>query len=113
MKKCTLLLFTTIFLIGCSKGDEKITPVCDGSNLTYSSGISAIINSNCNNSGCHNSGSSNGDYTSYVGLKGTLTNGNFNSRVLNRQDMPKGSATLSETQLNQLKCWVNNGYPEN
>ena len=113
MKKLTFFLFTAAFLLGCSKNNEKIKPSCDGSKLTYNSGISTIINSNCNNSGCHNSGSSNGDYTSYSGLSGVLNNGNFNSRVLNKQDMPKGSAILSQKQLNQLKCWINNSFPKN
>ena len=109
------LLFTCffVFLSACSKDDEKLTPVCDGSNLTYNTGISAIINANCTASNCHNFGSSNGSFTSYSGMLGVIGNGAFNNRVLSVQDMPRGSATLTQGQLNQLKCWVDNGFPEN
>ncbi len=108
-----LFIFSFFLLFSCSKDDEVLTPSCDGSNLTYNSGISSIINSNCTNSGCHNSGSSNGSWTSYNGMQSSLNNGRFNSRVLVKQDMPKGSATLTQTQLNQLKCWADNGFLEN
>jgi hypothetical protein len=107
-------LFLPLFLCfsACSK-DDVASVACDGSNLTYNSGVSSIINSNCNASGCHNSGSSNGSFTSFSGLQGVIGNGTFNSRVLSKQDMPQGSATLSQSQLNSLKCWVDNGFPEN
>jgi hypothetical protein len=111
--KALLVLFSFLLFFSCSKDDEKITPVCDGSNLTYNSGIAAIINANCTASNCHNSGSANGSWTSYAGMQGVISSGAFNSRVLSLQDMPRGSATLSQGQLNQLKCWVDNGYPEN
>ena len=116
MRFLSIVIFFSVFaLFGCSKDDEKetLTVACDGSNLVYNSGISAIINSNCNASGCHNSGSSHGDFTTYSGLQGFTTNGSFNNRVINLQDMPQGSATLTQSQLNKLKCWVDNGFPEN
>lgn len=112
-QKLLFISFLIVAFFSCKK-DDKITGIaCDGSNLTYNTGISAIINANCNNSNCHNSGSSNGSFTSYAGLQGVIGNGKFNNRVLVSQDMPKGSATLTKNQLNKLKCWVNNGFPEN
>jgi hypothetical protein len=108
-----LLFITLVFcFFACSKDDVNSVE-CDGSNLTYNSGVSSIINSNCNASGCHNSGSPNGNFTSFSGLQGVIGNGTFNSRVLTKQDMPQGSATLTQSQLNKLKCWVDNGFPEN
>lgn len=97
-------------LFSCSKDDEAIE--CDGSNLTYNSGISSIINSNCNASGCHGNASSNGDFTSYANLQGVINNGRFNNRVLITKDMPQGSS-LTDGQLSQIKCWADNGFPEN
>ena len=104
----TLIFITLLF--SCSK-DESKTVECDGSNLTYDSGIATIINTSCNSSGCHGANSSNGVFTSFAGLAGAIKNGSFNNRVINKQDMPKGSS-LSQTQLNQIKCWIDNGYPE-
>lgn len=109
-QKNLVFLLSVLMLIGCSK-DETKTAECDNSNLTYNSGISTIINNNCNTSGCHGAGSSNGVFTSYSGLTSVIGNGKFNDRVINKQDMPQGSS-LNQTQLNQLKCWVDNNYPE-
>ena len=100
--------------LGCSKDEKKVVGIsCDGSNLTYNSGISAIINANCNNSNCHNSNSPHGDFTTFAGMQGVISNGTFNNSVLVKQDMPQGAATLTPSQLNKLKCWVDNGFPEN
>ena len=109
-----LFLILIFLLASCSKDDEIVSGItCDGSNLGYNSGISAIINSNCNSSNCHNSGSVHGDFTTYTGMSVVLRNGSFNNRVLVVQNMPQGSATLTKSQLNKLKCWVDNGFPEN
>ena len=112
MKISKTILSLTILTVmnSCSKDDTR-TAKCDGSNLTYISGVSTIINTNCNSSSCHGAGSSNGVFTSYAGLSGAISNGSFNSRVIDKQDMPQGSE-LSQPQLNQLQCWVDNGYPE-
>lgn len=108
------LVFLFILSSGCSKDEEKTTETaCDNSNLTYNSGVSSIINASCNASNCHNTGSPHGGFTSYSGLQPTFSNGSFNNRVLVSQDMPQGSATLSQDQLNKIKCWVDNGFPEN
>ena len=106
--------FLLITFFSCSKDEEKTTAlVCDGSNLTYNSGISSIINSNCNASNCHNAGSPHGGFVSYVGLQSVISSGVFNTRVLVIQDMPQGSAILTQNQLSKLKCWVDNDCPEN
>ena len=111
--RLTLLTSFFILIFACSK-DKKVSGItCDGSNLAYNTGVSDIINSNCNSSGCHNSGSQHGSFTSFSGLQGVIASGAFNSQVLIDQAMPQGSATLTKSQLDKLKCWVDNGYPEN
>ncbi|MCB0400608.1 MAG: hypothetical protein KDD41_00845 [Flavobacteriales bacterium] len=107
-----LCLILSLFFLACSKEENKTTGItCDGSNLTYNSGIASIINSNCTSSNCHGNNSSVGDFTSYNGLKTVINNGQFNSTVLVSKSMPRGSK-LSDSQLSKLKCWVDNGYPE-
>lgn len=96
-------LLSTVVLFACKK-EEKFEPVCDGSSPTYDSDISAIISQNC--VGCHSS------YASYSGLSSTFSNGDFEREVLNDQTMPQ-SGSLSEAQLNEIKCWAENGFPEN
>ena len=97
-------------LISCKK--DTVSPTCDGTNSTYTSNIKTIIDNNCLSSGCHGSGSSNGDFTTYEGLKTYCDNGKFQSQVLDNQTMPKGSS-LSSDQLNKIQCWIDNGYPKN
>ncbi|GAB5416825.1 MAG: hypothetical protein Crog4KO_16910 [Crocinitomicaceae bacterium] len=96
-------LTCTAVLFACKKEDNFV-PVCDGSAPTYDADISAIITQNC--VGCHSS------YASYSGLSSDLSNGNFEREVLNEQTMPQGGS-LSNAQLNQIKCWAENGFPEN
>jgi len=109
IKQFILLSGITIFTISCNKTPE-FTPTCDGSTPTYDADISLILQQNCNQ--CHGSGSSNGDYSSYSGLSNVISNGDFEKEVLTNQSMPQNSS-LSEAQLNTIKCWIENGYPEN
>jgi len=83
-----------------------MTVICDGSSPTYTSRIKAIINSNCTSSGCHPS------YSTYAGLAGILGNGQFEREVLTNQSMPK-NGNLSADELSKIKCWIENGHPEN
>lgn len=98
-----VVLLAGTILIACKK-DDKFVPVCDGSNPTYDANIATIINQNCVS--CHS------QYNTYSGLSNIINSGAFEREVLNDQTMPQGS-NLSEAQLNQIKCWVENGYPEN
>ena len=112
MKKIAFIGLVITLITSCNK-KRDFTPVCDGTSPTYDSFVSLLVASNCSTSGCHGSGSSNGDFTSYTGLSSVTTNGKFEQEVLTNQSMPQGSSTLSESDLNKLKCWVENGFPEN
>jgi len=90
---------------GCRK-DKPEEIVCDGSTPTYTGQIRAIINSNCTSSACHPG------FTTYSGLQSVVQNGMFAREVLERRSMPR-NGKLSTQALVQIKCWVENGYPEN
>ena len=111
MKTKQLLLISSLLLlaISCNKKDAFVA-VCDGSNPTYDANVQTIIQQNCIQ--CHGSGSSNGDFSTYAGLSSVTTNGKFEKEVLTDQTMPQ-SGPLSEAEQNKLKCWVENGFPEN
>ena len=106
----TLIFCSVLIVHSCKK--DTLTPVCDGSNLTYNSGINTIINTSCLGSSCHTTSNSRGDFTTYAGLKPKLDNGTFKKRVLEKQSMPKGS-TLTQDEINKIQCWADNNYPEN
>jgi hypothetical protein len=110
VKKLLLVPLALMLLIACKKGDNKHIAECDGSAPTYVSDVQAIITANCN--GCHGSGSSHGDFSTYAGLSTVTTNGKFQQKVLDDQSMPT-SGPLNSSDLDKLKCWVENGFPEN
>lgn len=111
MKKLLIPLAVCVTLIGVScKKNNKVTATCDGSQPTYNGYVAGVISGNC--AGCHGPGSSNGDYSTYSKLSSITNNGTFEKVVLTNQTMPQ-SGSLSQDQLNKLKCWVENGFPEN
>jgi len=109
-------LFSLFVLSSCQ--DEEPDP-CDDLNATYNGAVKAIIDVNCATSGCHSGPGANTfiptnaqDYTSFIGIDGSLNNGFFTTRVLEVMDMPIGS-TLTTNQIEILTCWKDAGFPEN
>jgi hypothetical protein len=110
--KTTYLFFAFALIaiaVSCNKTAE-FTPECDGSTPTYDADISLIIQQSC--TPCHASGGSNDNYMTYSNMSSIISNGKFEKEVLTQQSMPQNSS-LTEAQLNKIKCWVENGYPEN
>lgn len=108
-----LLFVLLVILLGnACKKDEYKNLDCSSISSTYSASIKPIINSNCTLSGCHNAGSSNGDYTTYNGLKTIADNRKLEDRVLNKKDMPSSNG-LSLDLRKKIKCWIEAGAPNN
>ena len=100
-----------VMILSCrsDKGTlPKPLPTCDTSKICYCSKIKALVDKECNTSGCHNSGSSNGDYTTYAGIKAKATDGTLNTRVLVDQDMPPAGA-LPQPEMDLIDQWVKAG----
>ena len=110
MKCICILGIIALTIVACSK--ELVTPVCDGSKPVYNTDIKSIIDATCLSVGCHNTNSKNGDWTTYNKLKPVLDNGSFKNRIITKQDMPKGGS-LSQSEINLMQCWIDNGYTEN
>jgi len=107
---CFYLVVLLPLVVGCK--DKKLTPSCNGDSPTYDNGISAIINAECNGTTCHATGASQAEFTSYAGMALSLSNGNFEKKVLIDQTMPRNDF-LTQDQIDLIQCWVDNGYPEN
>ncbi|MDP4797829.1 MAG: hypothetical protein NWR50_03110 [Crocinitomicaceae bacterium] len=103
MKKLFLPVLVISTFTFCKKSKNNITPVCDGSNPTYTNFVADLIASKC--ASCH-------DYSTYAKLSAITSNGQFTNTVLTDQTMPKNNS-ISEADLNKLQCWVENGFPEN
>ena len=102
----SLLVIIIMILNSCKKKDKV-----DCSIVTYSGTISQIISGNCTNTGCHGASSSNGDFTTYAGLKTVADNGSLHTRVVSKKDMPPGG--LSSENIQKINCWIENGAPNN
>lgn len=124
MKKIILvavpLIFTVIIFAACSKSDSTtgggggggITANCTGITPKFAADVQPIINTVCSiNSNCHAGGSSNagGPFTNYTEVNAKKSN--IKAAVLAGR-MPQ-SGTISQTQINALICWIDNGAPNN
>ena len=79
---------------------------------TYDEAIREIVRNKCNFSGCHDGASGVGNYNTYLGILRTLENGEFRRQVVVSKSMPQ-TGSLTEEEFELLKCWSENGYPEN
>lgn len=84
--------------------------------ITYNNTIKTIYNANCSLSGCHN-GSINQkgyNYSTYAASKQFSLAPYKNTLLsqLNSGSMPQGRPKLSQTQIDNITTWINNGCPE-
>jgi hypothetical protein len=89
---------------------------CDTSNVTYSGTMAPLMQTYCN--GCHSGASPDGgiDLTNYTGVSGAAIDGSLYGSVIHNSNwsaMPKNSAQLPQCKIDQIRIWVNSGYPNN
>jgi uncharacterized membrane protein len=101
MRNYILAISSTILLL-TSCGKQEV--VCDGSTRTYDADIKVIIDDNCVS--CHSS------YDTYSGVMTDVDNGSFETEVISRQSMPR-EGDLTRDELTKIKCWLEQGAPEN
>jgi hypothetical protein len=112
MKAFILPICLALLIISCNKEETLETVDCSKLNSSFSSNIKPIIIANCTATGCHNSNSSNGDLTTYAGIKKMSDNGTLTNRVLVQQNMPP-TGPLPLNNLKLIKCWINSNAPDN
>ena len=111
MQKAFVLICCS-FLASCTYDQEDVNPVASCSGISFSKDISPIIAGRCAISGCHVSWFPPGNFTVFDSLKIKIDNGTFMLRVIDLKSMPPRSA-LSETDLNKIQCWLENGALNN
>ena len=84
---------------------------CSSVPAKFSADVNPIIQNSCAISGCHGSGSSNGpgSLLTFDQIKNAASQ--VKSAVVTKA-MPQGS-TLSNTQIQTISCWVDNGALNN
>jgi hypothetical protein len=113
-----LVLFMVTFFNSCYYDKEDyLYPVrgveCDTTNVTYNLSIKPIFDNNC--VGCHGSGST-FNFDGYSSLNNYLSTNSQkllnNINFTSSQPMPQ-SGKLNECYLNQIRIWIQAGYPNN
>lgn len=112
------ILLPFLFTSCESENKEELFPkdpavVCTTDSMSFSMDINPIIAANCAISGCHVSGFSEGDFTSYQGIKDKIDNGDkIRERVVIKKDMP-ASGPLPDCEIKKIESWLNAGAPNN
>lgn len=78
--------------------------------VSYANDIASIFAANCNFSGCHGAGTTGRDWTKFSDVNAKADD--IKNRTANRS-MPIGGFTLTQTQINQIACWVDDGALNN
>jgi mono/diheme cytochrome c family protein len=101
-----------------SQGAKNLSciPDCDSVNVTFSSIVLPIVQSNC--TGCHSGTSPSGGIalTNYSGIQTIGSNGSLLGTITwssGYSAMPKNSSKLSECKIGQIRKWITNGMPQN
>ncbi len=116
MKKIIILAAMLCGMSACYYDKEQLlTPpktAVNCQNYSFAKEVNPIIQLSCSNgSGCHGAGSSNGPgaLTSYAQIVNAASL--INASIMAGR-MPLGSR-LSNSQIQTISCWINNGTPNN
>ncbi len=115
--KNILVCFTVLNLLfiasiaSCTK-DKVAEPEACSEVKPFNGELKSLIRNKCNLSGCHDGSIGVGNYNTYAGILDVLENGAFISQVVVQKAMPK-TGSLTEQEFEDLKCWSENGFPEN
>ncbi|MEX1000843.1 MAG: hypothetical protein WDZ35_01870 [Crocinitomicaceae bacterium] len=117
MKKLLLLTFLSWTLLSCLK--DKTQPVggCYEA-ISYSTDIRPIIENSCKTqlgagTGCHDAW-----IDKYDAIEGAINSGAWENEIFVEMTMPQipnnfGIDSLTQDELTTMRCWIEQGYPEN
>lgn len=122
MKKTGFLCLLAVSICGTSCLKDKTAPqdsaLCGTTIVSYSQDIVPIINSSCAThqgpgTGCHDAW-----IFEYDNIVPYIENDAFYNHVFVDKSMPQipnnfGIDSLTADEYKALKCWLNQGYPEN
>lgn len=108
-----LCAFVIVLAVSCSSDDDPIIEDdCMNVNVSYSTDLVSVINSSCAISNCHVAGFGFGDFTSYDGIKAKADDGSLRREVVINQSMPV-TGSISQSDRDNFKCWIEAGAPNN
>lgn len=84
--------------------------------VSFSQTIQPLIQRSCaiNNEDCHSPGDSQPDFTVFANVERFAHDrlGGIRQRVLSG-DMPRGNRSLSQEEIENIVCWIDNGALQN
>ncbi len=93
--------------------NNECTGGCDTTNVTYAGTIAPLMDNYC--VGCHGAGNTTGvTLTSYSGVAATAADGTLWGSVNHTggySAMPKGGDMLPDCHIDEIRIWLENGYP--
>jgi hypothetical protein len=107
---CGVWMSIIIYSASCTQ-DQVVAPEPCTEVKSYNESIRDILRYKCNTSGCHDGSSGVGNYNSFSGIARVVENGEFRQEVIVEKTMPK-DGSLTDEEFTLLKCWSENGYPE-
>ncbi|MDP3312164.1 c-type cytochrome [Lutibacter sp.] len=118
MKKLLALscFFSLFIFASCSSNsdDDDIIPPNNppASNITYTNTISSIMSENCTS--CHGATPTNNapmSLNTYATVKSAIENRGLINQI-ETGNMPKNGNKLTTTQIQNIKTWQANGFPQ-
>lgn len=116
--KSIFICLISIAIIGCQKEKAALSTTVCNTVISYTEDIKPIINNSCvtnlgPGTGCHDAW-----IFEYDGLIGTINNETFQNTVFSQKRMPIipnqfGIDSLTQVEIKTLRCWIEQGYPEN
>ena len=98
-----IFLFGVLILTSCTY--NEITPICEPDEQMFSDLVHPIIESNC--IACHAESSGQPPVLeTYDGVINALNNHSLRDRVVNREMPPNSEPSMSESEINIIKNWV-------
>jgi hypothetical protein len=107
-------VIAVVMLSGCYYDNEEYLygAGCTTADLTYSTGVKAILELNCSGSACHGQGGDNGELITYEQVKAKADDGRLRGVLLTSKSMPP-SGSLSSCELEVVRQWLDAGAPNN
>ncbi len=111
LKNSTALFLIGVSILFFSCARDRAQPIpqeCTA--ISFSQEVLPLINQHCIS--CHYQGSASGDLSDYIHIKQKVDDGSMKQRVVVQKDMP-GTTALSITEIQKIKCWIEQGAQNN
>lgn len=118
MNRLQIIATGVILYLGiqaCTKDTTTTSYSCTGITPTYTTDIKPIYDSYRASSGCHGSNGAAGiklnTYSNCMSANDSRILGSI-EHTSGYNAMPQGSGKLSDTQIQKIYCWIQNGKPQ-